>query len=235
VDRPPGDERDIVVFQVVRESACGECGEILDKGRLLRMLDDRPLCMSCADLDRLVFLPSGNTALTRRARKHSPLNAVVVRFSHSRGRYERQGLLVADDALTQAESECLADADARERARERAAVRRDDLDHAFVAEFAARLRERYPGCPAETCQAVAEHACLRYSGRVGRSAAAKRFEDEVLHLALRAHVRHVHTDYERRLGRGTTRDVARSAVASDVDRIVETWCTPATIGAPPSS
>src|SRR5438874_6527677 len=48
------------------------------------------LCLSCADLDRLVFLPAGDTALSRRARKHSPLSAVVVRFSRARGRYERK-------------------------------------------------------------------------------------------------------------------------------------------------
>ncbi len=222
----PGDDRDIVVFEIVRESACGECGEVLDKGRLLRMVDQRPLCMTCADLDRLVFLPSGDTALTRRARKHSPLSAVVVRFSRTRGRYERQGVLVTENALTQAESECLADADARERARERAAERRDELDHVFVAQFAAALREHYPGCPAQTCQAVAEHACLRHSGRVGRTAAAKQFEDEALRLALRAHVRHVHTDYDKRRGNGMPRDDARSAVASDVDDIMDAWRLP---------
>ena len=65
-------------------------------GDLLLMEDAGPLCMDCSDLDHLVFLPAGDPALTRRARVASGLSAVVVRFSRSRGRYERQGLLVEE-------------------------------------------------------------------------------------------------------------------------------------------
>ncbi len=71
------------------------------------MEKDRPLCLARADLDHLVFLPRGNTALTRRARKYSTLSPVVVRFSRSRKRYERQGVLVEEQALGQAEHECM--------------------------------------------------------------------------------------------------------------------------------
>jgi hypothetical protein len=31
------------------------------------MKADRPLCLSCADLDHLIYLPRGDAALTRRA------------------------------------------------------------------------------------------------------------------------------------------------------------------------
>ncbi len=68
------------------------------------MEGERPLCLTCADLDHLVYLPRGDTALTRRARKHSALSAVVVRFSRARKRYERQGVLVEESALEQAEA-----------------------------------------------------------------------------------------------------------------------------------
>ena len=71
-------------------------------------------------------------ALTRRASKYSTLRAVVVRFSRTRMRYERQGILVEEAALEQAERECLADAAARERVRERAAARRAELDERYV-------------------------------------------------------------------------------------------------------
>ena len=40
-----------------------------------------------------------DAALTLRAKKNSRLSAVVVRFSRARKRYERQGILVAEDAL----------------------------------------------------------------------------------------------------------------------------------------
>ena len=62
---------EIVVFSIVRDSACQECGTELFKGQFLRMEEDRPLCLGCADLDHLVFLPRGNTVLTRRASKYS--------------------------------------------------------------------------------------------------------------------------------------------------------------------
>ena len=94
-----GKPDDIVVFWILRDSVCGECGTELAKGRFLRMEGDQPLCLRCADLDHLVFLPRGHTALTRRASKPSTLRAVVVRFSRTRKRYERQGVLVGEAAL----------------------------------------------------------------------------------------------------------------------------------------
>jgi hypothetical protein len=51
----------------------------------------------------LVFLAAGDALLTRRAKAGSERSAVVVRFSRSRGRYERQGLLVERRALEEAE------------------------------------------------------------------------------------------------------------------------------------
>jgi len=115
---------EIVVFWIVRDSACAECGEDLGKGRFLRMEKDRPLCLACADLDHLVFLGRGDAALTRRASRYSTLRAVVVRFSRSRKRYERQGVLVEEQALARAERECLSDAEARRLARDRTTERR---------------------------------------------------------------------------------------------------------------
>jgi ribosomal protein L14 len=55
--------------------------------------------MTCAELNHLVYLPRGDAAVTRRAKKASSLSAVVVRFSRSRRRYERQGILVEQAAL----------------------------------------------------------------------------------------------------------------------------------------
>jgi len=106
---------DILVISPLKDWSCAECG---GSGDLLVMDDPGPLCLSCVDLDQLVFLPRGDAALTRRARRASGLSAVVVRFSRARRRYERQGILVERDAIEQAERECLADADARTRRRE---------------------------------------------------------------------------------------------------------------------
>ena len=214
---------DMVVFWIVRDSACAECGEALWKGRFLRMEAERPLCLACADLAHLVFLERGDAALTRRATRYSPLHAVVLRFSRARKRYERQGVLVEEDALSRAERECLSDAEARASARQRAAVRRADLDAVYVEAFARRIGDLFPGCPRNAQQAIAEHACQKYSGRVGRSAAAKDLDAKAVELAVRAHIRHAHTPYDLLLVRGTARCDARAEVAPLVEECLERW------------
>jgi hypothetical protein len=214
---------DIVVFSILTTSACSECEVELFKGALLRKERERPLCLECADLGHLVFLSSGNAALTRRSRKYSTLSAVVVRFSRARGRYERQGLLVEPVALERAEKECLDDEERRRLARERAALTRERADAQYVAQVAEQTRTRYPGCPPSEAAALAAHACEKYSGRVGRSAAAKQLDAEAIDLAIRAHVRHSHTEYDRLLGRGWERGDARAAVAGKVEQVLEQW------------
>ena len=106
------------------------------------MDDPGPLCMACAEMDHLVFLPSGDAALTRRARRGSGLSAVVVRFSRARGRYERQGILVEEAALEQAEAECLADEPARARRREREPAE----ERARTSSSKPRWQPRSPAC-----------------------------------------------------------------------------------------
>jgi hypothetical protein len=221
------------VFWTVRDSTCAECGSDLGKGCLLRMEGERPLCLACADLDHLVFLGRGDTALTRRATKYSTLRAVVVRFSRSRKRYERQGILVDESALERAERECLADAAVRERARERAAARREEFDERYVSAFAERLGGLFPGCPVPEHRVIAEHACRKYSGRIGRSAAASRLDPEAIELAVRAHVRHRYTAYDELLAQGVHRGDARSSVRAAVEEVVGRWraAAPGTLGA----
>jgi hypothetical protein len=219
-----GKPDEIKVFISSRESTCEHCGKVMENGGWITLVGEAGArCLACADLDELVFLPSGNTALTRRARAHSALSAVVLKWSRSRKRYERQGLLVQEPALARAEGECLADAEIRERRREREAVRRERLDERYVEQFAARIRALYPGCPPGRERVIAEHACLKHSGRVGRSASAKDLDEEAVTLAVRAHIRHQETDYDKLLGRGVPRDLARERVRDTVDEIAARW------------
>jgi hypothetical protein len=69
------------------------------------MEDPGPACMRCVGLDDLEFLGAGDALLTRRAKAKSTRCAVVVRFSKTRRRYERQGLLVEPQALAEAQRE----------------------------------------------------------------------------------------------------------------------------------
>ena len=215
---------DLTVFITTRESSCDECGEELGRHAWITLNQDKgAFCLSCADLDHLIFLPAGDAALTRRARKYSNLSAVVLQWSRARKRYERQGLLVEQQALEQAEQECLADADVRTRRREREAERRAQFDRVYVDRFAGRVRELFPGCPAGREMTIAEHACLKYSGRVGRSADAKQLDEDAIRLAVIAHVRHVETRYDTLLARGYDRQDARAEVAAAVERVLAQW------------
>ena len=70
---------------------------------------------------------------------------------------------------------------------------------------------------------IAEHACRKYTGRVGRSAAAKRLDVEAIDLAVRAHVRHRHTSCDAHLMAGWDQGYARAAVVEDIERILAMW------------
>src|SRR3954463_15206131 len=98
---------DIVVFLVTHDAKCDDCGLDLPSGSMLHVEADKTaLCLDCADLGHLEFLPSGDPALTRRASKHSLKKAVVVQWNRRRKRYERRGTLVESSAIELAEAEC---------------------------------------------------------------------------------------------------------------------------------
>lgn len=220
----PRDTPDLTVFITSRDATCDECGEVLGRGAWIILADGgRAFCLACADLDHLVFVQAGDAALTRRSRAHSTLSAVVLRWSRARKRYERQGLLVEAAALDRAEAQCLSDADARARRRERDVERRAELDRDYLRSFADRVRETFPGAPKGREHDIAEHACRKYSGRVGRSAAAKALDAEAVHLAVVAHVRHQETDYDALLASGMGRHEARERVAAGVDDVLRRW------------
>jgi hypothetical protein len=174
-------------------------------------------------MDHLVFLPAGNAALSRRAKAGSALAAVVVRWSRSRKRYERQGILVEEAALERAEEQCLADADARQRRKERDAERRAGQDLEFQDRLAREITRLYPGCPSARARAIAAHTAVRGSGRVGRSAAGRALGAEVIRLAVVASIRHEDTGYDRLLMSGTPRDVARDHVRAGIDKVLDSW------------
>ena len=218
---------DIVVLIVKRDSECSECGKELLSGSFLRMENDKPLCLSCADLDHLEYLPSGDACVTRRSTKYSKIRAVVVKWSRSRKRYERQGILAEPEAIERAMEDCAADADAREARRERGAIKRAALDKEYVEEFANQIRTLFPGCPPSAEHKIAEHACEKYSGRVGRAQFAKEFDADAIVFAVQAHIRHQYTEYDELLMKGYERLLARGEVRDKVDDVLERWRRPA--------
>lgn len=179
---------DLVVAMPLKDWTCTDCA---GTGDLLIMEGPGPLCLACADLDHLVYLPSGDAALTRRAKKASGLSAVLVRFSRTRRRREREE------------------------------ARRADRDLAFDAAMAAVIVRLFPGCPTTRAETIAHHAGARGSGRVGRSAAGRALDPRAVTLAVAASVRHEDTGYDELLMSDVPRrDEAREQVRSEVQRIL---------------
>lgn len=52
--QPPPEGKDLIVFDIVRDSRCADCGKELLAHDFLFMEGERPLCLTCADLDQLV-------------------------------------------------------------------------------------------------------------------------------------------------------------------------------------
>ncbi|WP_410602234.1 DUF2293 domain-containing protein [Amycolatopsis sp. lyj-90] len=211
---------DLMVSVALQDWTCADCG---GTGDLQFVENEKPHCLDCADLGHLVFLPAGDTALTRRAKKASRLSAVVTRFNRSRKRHDRQGILVEDSALRDAEEQCFADEDVRERRRGRDRERRDREDVEFTARFFAAITEMFPGCPPERARAIAEHAGLRGSGRVGRSAAGRELAERAVFLAVVASIRHLDTDYDDLLMAGVERQAARDRIHSTIEAVLDRW------------
>ena len=212
-----------MVFILRRDTKCEQCQTEKGKGSFICLVGNQALCLECAGFSHLEFLPSGDTAVTRRATKHSSVRVVVMKKSSVRKRSERQGILVEPEAIRLAKEESEADADKRAQLQKKAAKRREKADREYVARFAKAIRDQYPGCPEEDEIEIAAHACEKYSGRVGRSAAAKEFDETAILLAVQAHIRHKHTDYDRLLNRHFTKKQARAEVQGTIVSILAQW------------
>jgi len=217
---------DLVVFQLTTESSeCSECAGMIYTNEIFLLEQKQPLCLQCADLDHLEFLPSGNATLTRRARKHSPLSAIVTRFNKRRKRYQRQGILVTAEAIDAAHAQNEGDAEQRAIMRERAAKRREEQDVELVAQVKALILKDFPGCPETEAEEIAAHTAERGSGRVGRSAAGRELDPRAISLAVVARIRHQYTDYDQLLMNGVERMSARAQIRDVQQQVIDRWQT----------
>lgn len=207
---------EICVFTSIFGDECSECQSEVEKGNFVTRKDEKSFCLKCSDLDHLVFLPKGNHALSLRSGKYSTLRAVVLEFNRKNRRQERRGILIEESALEKARQECGADDGER-------VERREKQDRQYIKKFAAQILRYYPSCPTEEADVIAEHACRKYSGRVGRSSGAKGFEQKPIELAVRAHIRYEHTNYDELLMMGWDRYDARQEIIEKVEQVIEQW------------
>ena len=141
-------------------------------------------------------------------------------------RHQEGAEIIGGAAIACVDLLVIADAAERRTRREREAIRRAEQDRDLSAHMAESIRGLFPGCSAEEAQAIAAHASVRGSGRVGRTSAGRALEPEALTAAVVAAVRHKHTHYDRLLMRGYDRMEARKAIRDEVNRILERWRQP---------
>ena len=135
----------LLVIQPLRRRHCAECSA--GPLSLLVIEEGAPRCLDCADLGHLVFLPRGDTALTRRSREESGLSAVVVRFNRRKGAVRAAGrprrgggARPGRGAVPRGRGGAAAAPGAGRR-------RRAAEDVRFTEAFAAEIRRLFPGVP----------------------------------------------------------------------------------------
>lgn len=105
----------------------------------------------------------------------------------------------------------------REKRKEAVATRDGAIEKAF--EDAAR--EHFPNMPAAEMEVIIKRALKKRSGRVGRTGTLS-IESKV-RLAVAAHVRHVHTDYDKLIRQKGGREEARKTVQPAVMQLLQQW------------
>jgi len=183
----------------------------------------RGICAACAEIKGLELLPPGDAAMTRRSKKHSLRTVVVQEWNNKRKRYERLGQFVEPSAIIAAKAECLADQTDRESKNAKAAVKRTIEDREYRSQFAVAIRKLFPSMPAKRETEIANHACEKYSGRVGRTASAKEFDEEMITRAVIAHIRHTETNYDNEFGKGKRKREIREDIRPEINLMIRRW------------
>lgn len=109
-------------------------------------------------------------------------------------------------------------ASATKESRANAVQLRDKKD---LLKSRALLESEFPFMPKDSLKIVLDHAFLKGSGRVGRTAMVS--DEKKVLLAVEAHIRHVHTPYEKLLEEGAGRREAREKVLGAVKAVERAW------------
>ncbi|KAF1993556.1 hypothetical protein P154DRAFT_477386 [Amniculicola lignicola CBS 123094] len=94
-------------------------------------------------------------------------------------------------------------------------------DEALLRQAEKELHILFPKIPKEEVELVLKRAFQKYSRRVGRSGQTPM--PRKVQLAVIAHIRHKHTDYDAMLRRGMDRDDARRAVVKSMQGMLKKW------------
>ena len=94
-------------------------------------------------------------------------------------------------------------------------------DTAMEENFEEAIVKLFPDIPKTSIPKIIKHALKKHSRCVGRAGTVE-LQDRVK-LAVRAHIRHVHTDYDLLLKQGASKTVARDKVWEKLNEIARRW------------
>jgi hypothetical protein len=101
----------------------------------------------------------------------------------------------------------------------RAAVQK--RDNADLTKASTELLAQFPNIPTASKELVLKHSFKKHSGRVGRTASISLAKKVT--LAVIAHIRHKHTDYDSLLRAGEVRDAARKLTWKKIEDVMNQW------------
>jgi hypothetical protein len=99
-----------------------------------------------------------------------------------------------------------------------AVQRKDAVD---VAKATVELKAQFPKMPSKDRDLIINHGFRKHSGRVGRTGSIPL--PKKVTLAVIAHIRHRHTNYEALLSRGEARDATRRTIWKQIESIMHEW------------
>lgn len=164
------------------------------------------------------FVPKGNVYITANCRKRTHAIGATVYLvvgPKVKGRANVKGIRVPYDVYQEV-------AAAEQQTRAKRAAQVQAKDDAGSRAFEAEVRRLFPHAPPDSVAAIARHALVKRSRRVGRSTMMDM--EHKVRLAVVAHIRHVETDYEALLSKGgMEREDARRQTWQRTNEVADQW------------
>lgn len=159
------------------------------------------------------FVPKGNVYITKHCRKktHEADKALYVVLDEKN---KRVGLRCPTYIYHKVMEQHRATAAQRAEAVQK-------RDAAIEGTFEEAIMKLFPKIPSVEIPQVLKHSLKKHSRRVGRTSTVA-LQDRV-RLAVRAHIRHVHTDYDQLLKQGVSRLDAREQVWHRLNEVARQW------------
>lgn len=159
------------------------------------------------------FVPKGNVYITSNCRKLTQEKARPV-FTVIDAKNRQIGIGVPTDVYLVVQFK-----ETETRANRAANVLK--RDEGMAKGFERDTRDAFPQIPASSLRNVSKIALEKGKGKVGRT--GKLDVQRKVHLAVRAHIRHCETDYDKLLRNGVAREDARQRIEAKIQEVCRAW------------